>query len=135
MDLETWKFVLPFGGGVLALVGGFLTFLNGRLKDAEGDEGRTRVWTTTLNIGVLVAFLGAFAVTTIRPIGFLIAAALFLAGYACWCVLFVLNPQPAQRRDIVVFASFSVMTAISVSNALLFYASDRLIDLIDHLTK
>lgn len=135
MDWETWKFVLPFGGGVLALVGGFLTFLNGRLKDADSEEGRTRVWATTLNVAVLVAFLGGFAASSIKPAGFLIAAAMFLAGYACWCALFLMNPQPAQRRDIVVFGSFSVTTAISVSSALVFYTSDRLLGLIMHLAK
>ena len=36
---ESWKFIVAVLIAVLGITGAILTFLNGRLKDADGPEG------------------------------------------------------------------------------------------------
>ena len=41
MDTELLKSIGPLLGGLMALVGGVFTFVNGRLRDADSPEQKT----------------------------------------------------------------------------------------------
>ena len=134
MDTETIKGVLVFFGGVLAFSGALLTFIHGRLKDAETDRERDRVLTTTLEVassvlnvvGVLSVLLFSSYLWSIVP---------FLLALLVRAVLFLRRRGPINRTEVVslsiVVSSFSMFVAMAVT----FHFIGRILDILGNMAK
>lgn len=129
---ETLKALLMTAAGGLGFLGGLLTFLNGRLKDAESPDARAKVWERTLDITVLaVNVVGA----TLIAIGWgRWGLAIFSVAYAVEFFRFIRRDGPITRGEIAVWILLTCMfTAIVV---LVFVAGyfDRVLAIIERLT-
>jgi hypothetical protein len=132
--IEEWKIVATLAAGALGFIGGTLTFLNGRLKDAEGPTGRRRVWLVALLVTTAVTYTLGFVAPRFGNAGFLASAALFIFGYALLCVLFSQVRGPVRRLDIIMFGALSTVTAVSVAFALTSYFTSQVLDLVEKLS-
>jgi hypothetical protein len=125
LDADRLKILMPILGGLLAFIGGSLTFFNGRLKDAEGEEGRARVYSSSVGwvafgftvIGIIAAALGA---------GPMIQAAFYsiAVGIITWA--FCTSKSEMNRVEVATFVLTCVVFIGMISTAFTLNFIERL---------
>jgi hypothetical protein len=128
MDAEALKSVFPVLGGALALAGGVFTFVSGRLRDADGAEGQTAVIRRTwswLAIGLSTAAL----IATLAMNLYVVSVVLFSASFIVQMHLYLTNPAPPHRAEVLVVALMCASLLTSLAMAGTFSLFERVIDL------
>lgn len=127
MDTDLLKVIGPILGGLLALVGGVFTFVNGRLRDAETPEQKDALLRTTAEwIEVAPSLAGLVALVAGAP--FYAAVVLFTLSYLLQARLFLRKRTPVQRIEIATFSALTSVTAASIVFAVAGGLIERLID-------
>lgn len=99
MDADTIKLSVTMLAGGMGLVGGALTFINGRLNEAKDAYARNRVVTYTLRAIVSVFYvLGGILGSTIN---IFLGILCYVFGLAISIGIFVKNDRPADRIEMV----------------------------------
>lgn len=110
MDVDVLKTAAAVFAGAMGLIGGILTFVNGRLKDAETSDEKFviyyRTWQWISNGLSVVAVLLMFFFKT-----YLISVILFVAIFGIQSYLFLSLPNPVTRREIVAIGLLCSMLA------------------------
>lgn len=101
MDSETIKIVFPVLGGAMVLAGGALTFINGRLNEAQTPAARHRIifWVKQ-SIVIVVALVGAAS----------LAVGLFSVGGVCYLVNFCIFVTDFIMRDKIKITRVEIAT-------------------------
>ena len=128
MDSEVLKSFFPVLGGILALAGGVFTFVSGRLRDADGADARAVVIRRTwewLASGLSVAALLVAIATNL----YAVSAMLFTAAFVIQAYMFLDNPSPPRRIDVLTFGLLCATFVTTLSMAATFPLLQRIVDL------
>ena len=104
------------------------SFVSGRLRDADGTDAKAVVIRRTwewLASGLSVAALLVIVVTSL----YVVAVALFVAAFVIQAYMFLDNPSPPRRIDVLTFGLLCATFVTTLSMAATFSLFERLISL------
>ncbi len=134
MDNDTFKMFLPLLAGTFALVGGALTFINGRLKDAEGRSEKERViYYTLMWISVGLTVFGVIAGAVLSSLA--VTVVFYCLGFAFFVAMFLRTPGPMQRIEVVICSLSCSIVAIFIAVAVPMHFIDRIIGILERMVK
>ncbi len=128
MEAEALKSIFPVVGGLLALAGGVFTFVSGRLRDADGSEAKALVIRRTWSWLAIALSLAAIFVTVAMNL-YAASVVLFSASFLVQLHVFLANPAPATRVEVLVIAFLCASLLTSVAMAGTFTLFEGVIDL------
>jgi len=126
MDTDSLKALFPILGGILALAGGVFTFVSGRLRDAEGADAKAVVARRTLEW--LSSGLSYFALlVAILTKLYIVVVVLFVIVFVLQAYMFVQNPSPPRRVDVLTFGMLCATFVTSIALVAMLYLFERVI--------
>lgn len=128
MDTEALKSFFPVLGGVLALAGGVFTFVSGRLRDADGADARAVVVRRTWEWLASGLSVGAMFVAIATNL-YAVSATLFTVAFVIQAYMFLDNPSPPRRIDVLTFGLLCATFVTTLLMAATFPLLQRIIDL------
>jgi hypothetical protein len=124
MDTELLKTLFPAFGAILALVGGVFTYVNGRPREAEGEED-SAVRQTLDWISFALAAGGFVAAVLVRS--YVFAVLFFTANFVLQCYMFLRNPSPLRRLDALTLGLLSATFAATLALAAIVPIVDQIV--------
>lgn len=136
-DLELLKIVSPIVTGVLVFTGAVITFVHGRLNEADSDEKKQYI----LQVTRLWIAVGLWIVACVLPMfkTGLYAIPFFAGSWAIYYDLFVKGTSRPSRKEIAAFAVITALTAGQIVLVITFSLISQQTDLqkaiIEHQTQ
>lgn len=126
MDTELLRTLFPLFGGILAVVGGVFTYVNGRLREAESEEDTAAAIRTTLDwISFALAAGGFLAAVLARS--YVFAVLFFTANFVLQSYMFLRSRAPLRRADVLTLGLLSATFVGTLAMAAILPIVDRIV--------
>jgi hypothetical protein len=134
VDLEISTAILGLLAAILILLAAALAFVNDRLREADGPEGRDRIITRTMLASAVLLNLAGFGALSLFP-SVSLPLILFSGTTLIQVRLFLTRPWPLDRQEVVLLGLHFTVYAILVSFVVLMHFLSRVMGILDGILK